>query len=183
MLAQIDPRGESVRVFNLETGYQFRETLELRQRLWEKYGITVEYVRPEESVEAMERRFGGPIYGTNPDECCRLRKIVPLRRTLSGHAAWITGIRRSQTPDRAKANVIEWDKKFGLVKINPLANWTKAEVWAYIHVNEVPYNPLHEQGYPSIGCWPCTRAVQRDEDDRAGRWTNFAKLECGLHSR
>lgn len=180
MLAAIEPR---VRVFNLDTGYQFPETLELRERIRVRYGIAVELVRPEETVEEMEGRFGGPLYGTDPDGCCRMRKIEPLKRALAGYDAWITAIRRDQTPDRARAGIVEWDSKFQLVKINPLANWTRKDVWAYIHVNEVPYNPLHDRGYLSIGCWPCTRPVQPGEDERAGRWANFAKLECGLHTR
>ncbi len=183
MLAQIEPYGRDVRVFNLDTGYQFQETLDLRERIREQYGIEVEYVRAEESVAAMERRFGGPIYGVDPDECCRIRKIEPLKRALDGYTAWISAIRRDQTPDRARAGIVEWDRKFNLIKINPLANWTKRDVWTYITVNEVPYNPLHDQGYPSVGCWPCTRAVRQGEDERAGRWSNFIKLECGLHSR
>jgi phosphoadenosine phosphosulfate reductase len=182
MLAGI-PNGRQVRVFNLETGYQFPETLALRETILQRYGIEVEYVRARESVAGMEKRLGGPIYGTDPDECCRIRKIEPLREALAGHPAWISAIRREQTPDRAASGIVEWDSKFGLVKISPLANWTKAEVWAYVHINEVPFNPLHERGYPSIGCWPCTRAVSEGEDDRAGRWASFAKLECGLHSR
>jgi phosphoadenosine phosphosulfate reductase len=180
MLADIEPKAH---VFNLETGYQFPETLALREQFRERYGIEVAYVRPDETVEQMEQRFGGPIYGTNPDECCRLRKIEPLKRALVGYDAWLSAIRRDQTPDRAQAAIVEWDKKFNLVKINPLANWTKQDVWAYIRINEVPYNPLHDQGYPSIGCHPCTRPVALGEDDRAGRWSNFVKLECGLHTR
>ena len=182
MLAAI-PGGREARIFNLETGYQFQETLDLRERFREQYGITVEYVRARESVEDMERRLGGPIYGTQPDECCRIRKVEPLKDALVGYDAWITAIRRDQTPDRAHAGIIEWDQKFNLVKINPLANWTKDDVWQYIYINEVPYNPLHDKGYPSIGCRHCTRAVQTGENDRDGRWTGFAKLECGLHTR
>jgi phosphoadenosine phosphosulfate reductase len=175
--------GRDVRVFNLDTGYQFEETLRLRETIAEKYGIVVEFVRPEESVAQMEARLGGPIHQTNPDECCRMRKIVPLREALKGHEAWITAIRKDQTTDRATADVVEWDARFGLVKVNPLANWTRNDVWTYITINDVPYNPLHDQGYPSIGCFPCTRKVVTGEDERSGRWSSFAKLECGLHSR
>lgn len=182
MLSEI-PGGRDVRVFNLDTGYQFQETLDLRERILEKYGIEVEYVRARESVAEMEARFGSPIYGTRPDECCHIRKVVPLREAVAGYEGWISAIRRDQTPARAQAGIVEWDKKFNLVKVNPLANWTKRDVWAYITINEVPYNPLHDQGYPSIGCWPCTKRVAAGEDDRAGRWSNFAKLECGLHTR
>jgi phosphoadenosine phosphosulfate reductase len=180
MLAGIDP---GIHVFNLETGYQFPETLELRERIKEKYGIEVAFVRAVESVEQMEARFGGPIYGTRPDECCRIRKIEPLKKAVAGYDAWISAIRRDQTPDRAKAGIVEWDAKFNLVKVNPLANWTKRDVWKYILDNAVPYNPLHDRGYPSIGCWPCTRAVGEGQDDRAGRWAGLTKLECGLHTR
>ncbi len=182
MLAGI-PGGRDVRIFNLDTGYQFDETLELRERIREKYGIEVEYVRAAESVADMEARHGGPIYGTNPDACCHIRKVVPLRDAVAGYDAWIAAIRRDQTHHRKNAGIVEWDAKFGVVKVNPLANWTKRDVWAYIAINEVPYNPLHDMGYPSIGCHPCTKAVAEGEDDRAGRWSNFAKLECGLHTR
>lgn len=182
MLAEI-PGGRDVRVFNLETGYQFPETLEMRERISARYGITVELVRPAETVTEMEARFGGPLYRTRPDECCRIRKIEPLKQAVAGYDAWISAIRRDQTQDRAQANIIEWDSKFHLVKINPLANWTSRDVWTYITVNEVPYNPLHDRGYPSIGCSPCTHPVAAGADDRAGRWVSFAKLECGLHSR
>ncbi len=180
MLAAIEP---TVRIINLDTGYQFPETLELRERLMARYGVQIELVRPQESVEEMEARFGGPIYHVRPDECCRLRKIEPLRKALVGMEAWISGIRRDQTPDRARARVVEWDAKFGLMKVNPLLNWTKSDVWRYIQENHVPYNPLHDRGYPSIGCMPCTRPVAAGQHERAGRWTGFAKLECGLHTR
>lgn len=183
MLGTQVPNGRSVHVFNLETGYQFAETLELRERIAAKYGIEVEYVRAPETVVEMEARFGGPIYGTNPDECCRIRKVAPLKDALVGYTAWITAIRRDQTSHRAQADIVEWDPKFNLVKINPLANWSKKDVWAYITINEAPYNPLHDQGYPSIGCFPCTRPVALNEDERSGRWATSAKLECGLHTR
>ena len=183
MLGATVPNGRSVHVFNLETGYQFAETLELRERIREKYGIEVEYVRAKETVAEMEARFGGPIYGTNPDMCCGIRKVAPLKDALVGYNAWITAIRRDQTSHRAQAGIVEWDAKFNLVKINPLANWSAGEVWAYIAMNEAPYNPLHDQGFPSIGCWPCTRAIAGDEDERSGRWASSAKMECGLHTR
>lgn len=183
LLAMLSDIAPSIHVFNLETGYQFPETLRLRDRIKERYGIEVAFVEAEESVREMEARFGGPIYRSRPDECCRIRKIEPLKHAIRGWDAWISAIRRDQTPDRAKASIVEWDSKFGLVKLNPLANWTKQDVWDYIHANEVPYNPLHDEGYPSIGCWPCTRMIEAGQDDRAGRWVGFAKTECGLHSR
>ncbi|MDR3710912.1 MAG: phosphoadenylyl-sulfate reductase [Capsulimonadaceae bacterium] len=178
MLSQIP---NEAYVFNLDTGYQFRETLELRERIDDKYGITVHYVRSEETVSQMEERFGGPIYGTDPNLCCHIRKVVPLRKVVAGFDAWISAIRRDQSPARANAPIVGWDDKFQLVKINPLARWTKRDVWEYILANDVPYNPLHDQGYPSIGCAPCTRAAANSADERDGRWAGTVKTECGLH--
>src|SRR5262245_15797969 len=178
MLAEIEPR---VRIFNLDTGYQFPETLSLRERIKDRYGITVEYVRAETTVEQYEAAHGGPLYNKQPDQCCFDRKVVPLRRAVVGYEAWISAIRRDQTAHRSSAGVIEWDKKFGLVKVNPLVTWSKQDVWKFITDFNIPYNPLHDRGYPSIGCWPCTRMVAEGEDDRAGRWAGSAKKECGLH--
>ncbi len=178
MLAEIEP---AVRVFNLETGYQFTETLALRERLKERYGIEVEYVRPETTVAEYETEHGGPLYGIRPDQCCHDRKMVPLRQAVVGYDAWISAIRRDQTKDRALAGVVQWDAKFKLVKVNPLLAWTKTDVWEFVLKHDIPYNPLHDQGYPSIGCWPCTRPVANGEDERAGRWAGTAKKECGLH--
>jgi phosphoadenosine phosphosulfate reductase len=179
MLAKIEPR---VYIFNLDTGYQFRETLELRDRIAEKYGIVVDLQQPELSVEAYEAAHGGPIYQSDPDRCCFDRKVAVLHRVAKNYDAWATGIRRDQSPTRADTPIVRWDKKFGLVKISPLAAWTKNDVWKRIVNEKVPYNPLHDQGYPSIGCWPCTRSVTSGEDERAGRWTGKAKTECGLHT-
>jgi phosphoadenosine phosphosulfate reductase len=179
LIAKIEPK---VRVFNLDTGYQFPETLELRNRIAERYGIEVELMRPDTSVAQYEQVHGGPLYVTNSDQCCYDRKIVPLRRALVGYDAWITAIRSDQSSHRASAQVVARDSKFGLVKINPLLTWTRRDVWAYIVTHSVPYNPLHDRGYASVGCWPCTRAVGAGEDERAGRWAGHAKTECGLHS-
>lgn len=178
MLAAIQP---AVRIFNLETGYQFPETLALRERLKERYGIEVEYVRPETTVAEYEAIHGGPLYRHRPDQCCHDRKIVPLKRALVGYSAWISAIRADQTKDRAQAQIVQWDAKFNLVKVNPLLRWTKKTVWDFVFKHEVPYNSLHDQDYPSIGCWPCTRPVTEGEDERAGRWAGTAKKECGLH--
>jgi phosphoadenosine phosphosulfate reductase len=178
MIAKIDPR---VYVFNLDTGYQFKETLELRDRICERYGVAVDFQQSEESVAEYEARNGGPVYKTNPDKCCAERKVAVLHRAVRGFRAWMSGIRRDQSPHRANAPIVGWDKKFGLVKISPLAKWTKGDVWKRILDENIPYNPLHDQGYPSIGCWPCTRAVLFGEDERAGRWSGSAKTECGLH--
>lgn len=178
-LAQIAPR---THVFNLDTGYQFPETLELRERVLRRYGMAVEMLQPELTVEQYEQLHGGPLYRTNPDQCCFDRKIRLLNRAVVGRQAWISAIRRDQSPDRARAAIVGWDKKFNLVKVNPLANWTKADVWKLITDQDIPYSPLHDQGYTSIGCWPCTRAVMFGEDERAGRWSGQAKVECGLHT-
>jgi phosphoadenosine phosphosulfate reductase len=179
LLAEVEPR---VRVFNLDTGYQFKETLELRDRMAERYGIEIELIRPETTVPQYEAQHGGPLYVANPDQCCYDRKIVPLRRALVGYDAWITAIRAEQSPHRAASPVVGPDPKFGLAKINPLLSWTRRDVWAFIVTHRVPYNPLFDQGYASIGCWPCTRAVHAGADERAGRWAGQAKTECGLHS-
>ena len=179
LLSEIQP---TVRVFNLDTGYQFPETLELRDRIAERYGIEVEMVSAAASVAEYEQSHGGPLYVSNSDQCCYDRKIVPLRRALAGYDAWITAIRADQSSDRANAPIVGADPKFGLIKINPLMSWTKRDVWAFIATHNVPYNPLHDRGYASIGCWPCTRAVATGEDERAGRWAGHAKTECGLHS-
>jgi phosphoadenosine phosphosulfate reductase len=180
MLARIAP---DTYVFNLETGYQFQETLDLRDRLAETYGIEVDLLQPELSVAEYEAVNGGPLYRTNPNQCCFDRKIKTLQRASEVMHAWMSGIRRDQSPDRAQASIVGWDKKFGLVKISPLANWTKNDVWKRIVDENIPYNPLHDKGYPSIGCWPCTRAVEAGEtDERAGRWSGMRKTECGLHS-
>jgi phosphoadenosine phosphosulfate reductase len=178
MFAEIAP---TVRVFNLETGYQFPETLELRERLRERYRITVEFVRPELTVAEYEAKHAGPLYVYQPDQCCHDRKIVPLRKALVGYDAWVSAIRKDQTEHRATAAVVQWDGKFGLHKVNPLLTWTRKDVWAFVHKHDVPYNPLHDRNYPSIGCWPCTRAVLEGEDERAGRWSGTDKKECGLH--
>jgi phosphoadenosine phosphosulfate reductase len=177
MLAEIDRR---VRIFNLDTGYQFAETLEVRDRLRDRYGIEVELIRPDLTVAEYEAEHGGPLYTIRPDQCCHDRKIIPLRRAVVGYEAWISAIRRDQTLHRARAGVVQWDGKFNLVKVNPLLNWTRKDVWSFIMKHDVPYNPLHDHGYPSIGCWPCTQPAD-GTDERAGRWAGSAKKECGLH--
>lgn len=179
MLGKIEPR---VHVFNLDTGYQFQEMLDLRDRIAAECGITVKYERPDTTVEEYEAQHGGPLYKTQPDQCCFDRKVKVLRRSVVGFDAWMSGIRRDQSPDRANVPIVTWDKKFKLVKISPLANATKNFVWKMITDHNIPYNPLHDQGYSSIGCWPCTRAVMFGEDERAGRWSGSQKTECGLHS-
>ena len=179
MLAQIAPETP---VFNLDTGYQFAETLELCERVKAKYGIEVEMKRPKLTVAEYETANDGPVYSRDPNRCCFDRKISVLQEAAVGFDAWASAIRRDQTPDRAVAPIVGWDKKFGLVKVSPLANWTKKEVWGLITTEDIPYNPLHDEGFTSIGCQPCTRRVGLGEDERAGRWSGFAKTECGLHN-
>ena len=179
MLADIAPQTP---IFNLETGYQFKETLDLVDTIAERYGIAVELRKPRLTVIDYEQLHGGPLYNRNPTQCCGDRKLAVLRDAAKGLHAWASAIRRDQSPDRAAAPIVGWDKKFKLVKISPLANWGKKDVWSYISKNNVPYNPLHDKGYRSIGCWPCTRATSLDEDERAGRWSGTQKTECGLHS-
>lgn len=183
MIAQIrDETGIVPDIFNLDTGYQFPQTLALRNRIQKKYGLTIRLVSAEESTNQLEARFAGPLYKENANQCCHLRKVVPLQEAVQGFEAWITAIRREQTPERARAGIVSPDPKFDfLVKVSPLANWTKQQVWDYIRENDIPYNPLHDQGFPSIGCWPCTRAVKEGEDERSGRWAGQDKRECGIH--
>lgn len=169
------------RLFTIDTEFLFPETYNLMDRIEEKYGITIEKVYSLLSPETQEFTHGPALWTRDPDLCCRLRKVEPLRRKLQELNAWITSIRRDQTAARLSAHRVEWDAKFGLVKINPVVDWTSKQVWRYIHDHDVPYNELHNQHYPSIGCTHCTRAVRAGEDPRAGRWPGFSKTECGLH--
>jgi phosphoadenosine phosphosulfate reductase len=172
---------KNFRLFTLDTEFLFPETYNLMDRVEQRYGITIERVFAWNSPEEQERIHGPALWLGSPDQCCNLRKVEPLRRKLGELQAWITSIRRDQTADRASAGKIEWDEKFGLVKINPIADWNSKQVWQYIREHDVPYNSLHELDYPSIGCTHCTRAVRPGEDPRAGRWAGLSKTECGLH--
>lgn len=169
------------RIFYLDTNLLFPETYQLRDEVEAHYGITVERYVSELSLKEQEDKYGPELWARDPDLCCRLRKVDPLQEVLKGLAAWITGIRREQAPTRAHAGIVEWDQRFELVKVNPLARWTYKQVWDYLAKNKVPYNVLHDRGYPSIGCWPCTQPVKPGEDPRAGRWPGRGKTECGLH--
>jgi len=174
----------STPLFYLDTDFLFKETYEVRDRIVAKYGLLPDQVIQIKSLltpEQQEAQYGEALWARDPDHCCQLRKVEPLARALNGYSAWITGIRRDQAPTRANAGIVEWDRKFQLVKVNPLARWTWAEVWTYIQVHEIPYNSLHDHNYPSIGCTYCTAPVLPGEDPRSGRWKNFAKTECGLH--
>jgi phosphoadenosine phosphosulfate reductase len=168
-------------IFYLDTDLHFAETYQVRDRLSERYRKEFIRVAPALTLEEQQEHYGAELWKRDPDLCCKLRKVEPLRKFLTGYQGWITGIRREQSPTRAHAEVIEWDKAFGMVKLNPLAFWNEKQVWNYIFAHDIPYNPLHDQQYPSIGCQPCTRQVKPGEDPRAGRWAGSAKTECGLH--
>jgi phosphoadenylyl-sulfate reductase (thioredoxin) len=170
-------------VFTLDTGLLFPETYELWRKLEQRYGIEIRAVRPSLSVERQAEVHGPKLWETDPDRCCQIRKLAPLRAALAGFDAWMSAIRRDQTPDRAQASVVEWDDRFGLAKVNPLLSWTTRDVWTYVRLHAVPYNPLHDRGFLSIGCAPCTTPVLPGEDARAGRWRGRVKTECGLHLR
>jgi phosphoadenylyl-sulfate reductase (thioredoxin) len=169
-------------LFTLDTGVLFPETYELWRRLEARYGITIRAVRPAQTLDEQASVHGPTLWQRDPDRCCEMRKVAPLKRELRGFDAWITAIRRDQTPERANARVVEHDRKFELVKINPLVTWKHDDVWAHLYAHDVPYNALHEKGYPSIGCLPCTSQVLPGENLRAGRWRGAAKKECGLHA-
>jgi phosphoadenosine phosphosulfate reductase len=179
--------GLPIGIFSLETGRLHKETLEMITRIKQTYAYDVELYKPEtEAVDAYVKANGLNAFYDSVEmrkECCRIRKVEPLGRALAGKKAWITGQRRAQSTTRAELHVQEDDPAHGLVKFNPLADWSEDDVWRYIRDNEVPYNPLHDKGYPSIGCEPCTRAIQPGEDVRAGRWwwENPESKECGLH--
>jgi phosphoadenosine phosphosulfate reductase len=174
-------------IFSLETGRLHKETLGILDRIRETYHYEVQLFRPEASaVDAYVRQNGLNAFYDSVDmrkECCRIRKVEPLKRALAGKKAWVTGQRRAQSTTRSDLAVQENDEGHGLAKFNPLVEWSEADVWNYIRANKVPYNPLHDKGYPSIGCEPCTRAIQPGEDVRAGRWwwENPESKECGLH--
>ena len=168
-------------MFYLDTDFHFKETYETRDALAAKYNLRFIQVKPRLTPAEQAAKYGDQLWKTDPNACCNIRKLEPLVGVLAKYDAWITGIRRDQAPTRANAKKVEYDTKFGLVKFNPLANWTSEEVWNYIRKHDVPYNKLHDQNYPSIGCEHCTRPVAPGEDPRSGRWAGTEKIECGLH--
>ncbi len=171
----------SVEVFYLDTDFLFPETYRLRDVATAKYGFEpkgyMSLLTPRQQAE----RFGDELWARDPDQCCAIRKVEPNRRALEGKRAWVSGIRRDQSKTRTDIDIVQWDEQFGLVKVNPLASWTEAQVWKYVLDNGVPYNELHDRSYPSIGCTHCTRPVRAGEDPRSGRWQGQDKTECGLH--
>ena len=172
---------EEVQLFTLDTGFLFEETVRFRQEAIERYGLPLEVVTPELSIEEQVERYGPWFYSCAPDLCCKVRKIEPQRRFLRDYDAWVTGIRRDQTEQRAGTPVVTFDDYFGVAKIAPLASWSEEDVEEYVRQREVPLNPLLGRGYRSIGCEPCTRAVAPGEEARAGRWPGTGKTECGIH--
>lgn len=172
--------GAGIRIVELDTGLLFPETYETRERLVARYGLELERIDPRETVDEQALSEGPKLWRRDPDRCCALRKVEPLERALVGMDAWITGIRRAQSITRAGARVLELDPR-GVVKVQPLAGWSDEDVKGYLFAHDVPYNPLHDRGFPSIGCTPCTRAIRPGEDSRAGRWADAEKTECGLH--
>jgi phosphoadenosine phosphosulfate reductase len=178
LFAQLIP---GVEVLFLQTGYHFAETLQTRDVAIRDLAITVVEALPRQSVAEQDAEYGERLHDRDPNLCCFLRKVEPLARALEGRAAWVTGVRRAEGPTRANAPIVSWDEKHDLVKINPLVAWSDEDVEAYQVAHDLPRNPLVAQGYPSIGCAPCTRKVAPGEDPRAGRWSGNDKTECGIH--
>lgn len=165
----------------IDTDLLFPETHEAVRAAAARFGIEPQAVRTGVSLGEQARVFGEALWSRDPDLCCALRKVLPQRRLLARYDAWITGLRRDQSAERAGVRVVEWDRDSGLIKVNPLASWTEEQVWGYVRERRLPYNSLHDRGYRSIGCTHCTAPVRADEPERAGRWRGFAKTECGLH--
>jgi len=178
MLSRITDRA---RVFTLDTGFLFEETVRFREEAMKRYSLPLEVLTPELSVEEQVERYGPELYSCAPDLCCEIRKIEPQRRFLTDYGAWVTGIRRDQTLQRASTPIVALDEYFGAAKISPLARWSVDDVEGYVRHYDVTLNPLLSVGYRSIGCEPCTRPVAPGEDARAGRWPGMDKTECGLH--
>ena len=179
MLMGID---RSVKISYIDTGLLFPETYELIASVEKRYGVTLDAIRSDISLAEQTALYGDALWARDPDACCGVRKVAPQTTYLGRFDAWITGLRRDQSAGRRQVPVIEWDRRFGLVKLNPLATWHARSVWAYVLEHDLPYNPLNDRGFPSVGCTHCTRAIAAGEDSRAGRWSGFKKTECGLHS-
>jgi phosphoadenosine phosphosulfate reductase len=177
LATEINPQA---RFFYLDTDVLFPETYETRDRLAERFGVEFERWH-NISLEEQAERYGDRLWKSDPDACCRLRKVEPMREALSTVDCWVSGIRREDSKTRAGTPKFAWDKRFNLWKINPLADWTERDVWNHLNENNVPYNPLHDQGYPSIGCTHCTRPVVPGQDSRDGRWSGSGKTECGIN--
>lgn len=172
--------GLDIDVVELDTHLFFRETYETRERLVARYGLKL--IRPDViTIAEQHAREGANLWESDPDRCCHIRKVEPLIQALTPYDAWISGIRRDQSPSRASTPKVVWSERYGVFKLHPLTDWSEREVWRTIVRNDIPYNPLHDAGYRSVGCIPCTRPTQPDEEERAGRWAGSDKLECGIH--
>ncbi len=173
---------EKAEIVFLDTGLHFDETYDLIQKVKEKYpNLRIKMKKPAQSVNEQADIYGEALWERNPTQCCNLRKIIPLNEELQGVDAWISGLRREQSPLRQSTEYLNKDSKFEAIKVCPLIHWTWKDIWRYVYENDLPYNPLHDQGYPSIGCEVCTAKVLNGEDSRSGRWANQEKTECGLH--
>lgn len=180
LVHMVSELGLDIDVIELDTHLFFRESYETRDRLVARYGLTL--IRPQiMTVAEQHARVGPNLWETDPDRCCHIRKVEPLIQALRPYQAWISGIRRDQSPSRAGTPKVVWSERYGVYKVHPLADWTEKDVWRYILEHDIPYNPLHDAGYRSIGCIPCTRPTAPDEEERAGRWAGSDKLECGIH--
>ena len=177
MIMPIDP---TVEVFYLDTDFLFPETYHLREVCEQRYGFKAAGYKSLLTPEEQAEKHGEALWSRDPDRCCEIRKVEPNVRALQGKSAWIAGMRRDQAKTRGNIGIVEWDSKFNLVKLNPLASWDERKVWSYIMANNVPYNDLHDHNYPSIGCTYCTKPVLKGEDPRSGRWAGFDKEECGI---
>lgn len=178
LLAQ---QGVKLPVIYLDTGYHFAATEILKDQLQQRYDLEIIVQKAGLSLDEQSAQHGENLYERDPDLCCRLRKVEPLKAALGNLDAWVAALRRDQSPSRANIQILEWNVKHDLVKINPLATWTRKDVWNYIVKNKLPYNQLHDEGYTSIGCWPCTKKVTAGDHERSGRWAGKGKLECGIH--
>ncbi len=179
--------GVPLPVFTLDTQLLFPETVELKRRIESFFEIKIESIYPEQTPEEQAREHGPELWNRSPDLCCTMRKVLPLQKKLDQLGVWITGLRRQQSDTRQRTQILElyhFDvlRDRYILKLNPMANWTREAVWDYIKAHKLPYNPLHDRGYRTIGCWPCTRAAGQDASERAGRWTGFDKSECGIHT-
>jgi phosphoadenosine phosphosulfate reductase len=171
-----------VDVLFLDTGYHFAETIGARDAVAATLAVNVRTILPLRTVSEQDAEFGPKLHDRDPDRCCAMRKVEPLARALEPYVAWASGVRRDEAATRADTRVVDWDAKRGMVKINPLATWTQVDVDAYIEANSILVNPLAYDGYPSIGCAPCTRRVAPGEDPRSGRWAGSGKTECGINT-
>jgi phosphoadenosine phosphosulfate reductase len=183
LIHQLQTYGIDIPIFYLDTNLLFDSTYELKDRIEARYNIDITRVTPELSLKEQADRFGDELWKRNPNQCCFYRKVLPLRNYLSDKKAWVTGVRRSQSDTRNQVRIIDWDEENEVIKINPVAHWSGEKIWDEIHRLDLPYNPMHDEGYPSIGCIPCTQPVNasKESDDRNGRWNGTDKTECGIH--